>query len=60
MLIHLFIAYPEGHAENDANGDIAIDTLKQKVDAGAGFIVTQLFYDSDRFTEWIKKVRSKG
>lgn len=49
-----FIAYPEG-PENDT-----IDILEQKVEAGADFIVTQLFYDSDRFIEWIKKVRSRG
>jgi methylenetetrahydrofolate reductase (NADPH) len=30
------------------------------VDAGAEFIVTQLFYDSDRFIEWIQRVRSRG
>ncbi|KAF8559704.1 MTHFR-domain-containing protein [Imleria badia] len=53
-------AYPEGHPENDTNEDDTIDILKQKVDAGAEFIVTQLFYDSDRFIEWTKKVRSKG
>jgi methylenetetrahydrofolate reductase (NADPH) len=30
------------------------------VDAGADFIVTQLFYDVDRFLQWLKKVRAKG
>ncbi|KAG6376274.1 methylenetetrahydrofolate reductase-domain-containing protein [Boletus reticuloceps] len=53
-------AYPEGHSENDINEDDAINILKQKVDAGAEFIVTQLFYDADRFIEWTRKVRSRG
>jgi methylenetetrahydrofolate reductase (NADPH) len=30
------------------------------VDAGADFIVTQLFYDIDSFLRWVKKVREKG
>jgi len=34
--------------------------LKAKVDAGADFIVTQLFYDADRFLSWYKKLRAKG
>lgn len=40
--------------------DDTIDVLKQKVDAGAEFIVTQLFYDSARFIEWTQRVRSRG
>lgn len=31
-----------------------------KVDAGADFIITQLFYDVDHFLPWYKKVRQKG
>jgi len=34
--------------------------LKAKVDAGADFIVTQLFYDVDGFLKWMKKIRQKG
>ena len=40
--------------------DGELDFLKQKVDAGADFIVTQLFYDVEGFTSWIGKVRAKG
>jgi hypothetical protein len=39
---------------------VELDYLKAKVDAGADFIVTQLFYDVDGFLEWVKKVRAKG
>jgi len=37
-----------------------LDVLKKKVDGGADFIVTQLFYDADRFLKWVDKVREKG
>ena len=40
--------YPEGHQEcNDWQKDI--DYLKQKVDAGADIVLTQLFYDNAAF-----------
>jgi methylenetetrahydrofolate reductase (NADPH) len=34
--------------------------LKEKVDAGATFIVTQMFYDAENFINWMSKVRAKG
>ena len=34
--------------------------LKEKVDAGADFIVTQLFYDVPQFETWIKDCRAAG
>lgn len=34
--------------------------LKEKVDAGADFIITQLFYDVDSFLVWLQKVRDYG
>jgi len=40
--------------------NVEIDRLKQKVDAGADFIVTQLFYDADHFLSWYEKIRRKG
>ncbi|PFH54180.1 hypothetical protein AMATHDRAFT_72701 [Amanita thiersii Skay4041] len=54
-------AYPDGHPESTVEDeDTEIDYLKSKVDAGADFIITQLFYDVDRFLTWIEKVRRKG
>ncbi|KAH7889616.1 methylenetetrahydrofolate reductase-domain-containing protein [Phlebopus sp. FC_14] len=53
-------AYPEGHPDNEIDDDGDITTLKEKVDAGADFIVTQLFYDTDCFLDWVKRVRSRG
>ncbi|KAG0140771.1 hypothetical protein CROQUDRAFT_69036 [Cronartium quercuum f. sp. fusiforme G11] len=34
--------------------------LKSKVDAGAEFIVTQIFYDADQFLNWYKSCREIG
>ncbi|KIJ69120.1 hypothetical protein HYDPIDRAFT_36212 [Hydnomerulius pinastri MD-312] len=53
-------AYPEGHPDHQSDEEGNLHVLKEKVDAGADFIVTQLFYDSDRFLEWAKEVRGKG
>jgi len=54
------IAYPDGHIDISYDEDAELNFLKEKVDAGADFIVTQLFYDVDRFLRWLKKVRDKG
>jgi methylenetetrahydrofolate reductase (NADPH) len=51
--------YPEG-AEDNSDVDQLIDHLKEKVDAGSSFVITQMFYDVDNFIEWVKKCRAKG
>lgn len=51
--------YPEGCDDQD-DLELLMDHLKEKVDAGATFIVTQMFYDVDNFLEWVQKVRAKG
>ncbi|TDL24992.1 MTHFR-domain-containing protein [Rickenella mellea] len=53
-------AYPDGHADRETDEDGEIKYLKAKVDAGADFIVTQLFYDVDGFLRWLSKVRETG
>ncbi|KAI0929219.1 hypothetical protein AcW1_006218 [Taiwanofungus camphoratus] len=53
-------AYPDGHPDRDADANGELEYLKAKVDAGADFIITQLFYDVDGFLQWVKKVREKG
>ena len=55
-----FTAYPDGHTDHDVDEDTEIQYLKAKVDAGADFIITQLFYDVDNFIRWQNKVRAAG
>jgi len=52
--------YPDGHADDSVDEDTEIDRLKAKVDSGADFVITQLFYDVDHFLSWYKKIRQKG
>ncbi|KAH8103992.1 methylenetetrahydrofolate reduct [Cristinia sonorae] len=37
-----------------------VQWLKEKVDAGATFIFTQMFYDVDLFIAWVKTIRAAG
>ncbi|GAA5993328.1 hypothetical protein JCM5350_001567 [Sporobolomyces pararoseus] len=51
--------YPEGHADSpDKENDI--NYLYEKQQAGADFVVTQLFYDVDVFISWYKRCRERG
>ncbi|KAG8899819.1 hypothetical protein FRB99_006434 [Tulasnella sp. 403] len=52
-------AYPDGHPDGPSEAEQIVH-LKAKVDAGADFIVTQLFYDAIRFKGWVKRVREAG
>jgi methylenetetrahydrofolate reductase (NADPH) len=51
--------YPEGPDEN-TSADDHIPYLKEKVDAGGTFIVTQMCYDAELFIEWARKCRAAG
>ena len=51
--------YPEGPDET-TNAEEHIPYLKQKIDAGGTFIITQMCYDADLFVEWVKRCRDAG
>lgn len=55
--------FPDGHPETPATPEghhQEMLWLKDKVDAGADFIFTQMFYDVDILFAWVKEVRSYG
>jgi methylenetetrahydrofolate reductase (NADPH) len=51
--------YPEKHFEA-MNMATDLQYLKQKVDKGADYIVTQLFYDNKKYFEFVDKCRAAG
>lgn len=51
--------YPEGHYEAK-NIDEDIDNLKYKLDNGVSHLITQLFFDNEKFYRFIDKVRNNG
>lgn len=51
--------YPEKH-EEAPNFDSDIYYLKKKIKSGASYIVTQMFFDNEKFFDFVKRVRAEG
>jgi len=60
--------YPEGHIDHFKDlpecppeaYKLDLQYLKDKVDAGADVIITQLFYDVDQYLKWVQDCRDIG
>ncbi len=51
--------YPEGHPDTP-DPDVGAEHLKMKIAAGGEFVVTQLFFDNDKFFRYMRMLAAHG
>lgn len=51
--------YPEGHLESKSL-DQDLEYLKQKVDCGVDYLISQMFFDNSLFYKFRRKAKNKG
>ena len=51
--------YPKGHPDA-ASYAADLQNLKEKCDAGADFVITQLFFEADTYVQFVKDCREIG
>ena len=54
-----FLGYPHGHPDCESYEEDLLH-LKEKVDAGADFIITQLFFEAQTFIKFYRDCRNIG
>ena len=53
-------AFPDGHPASNGDFDKDVDVLIRKEQLGATFATTQFFFEADRYTQLVNKLRARG